>query len=332
MKISSVLKLQIFFLKTFYRSLTLLLLLIYCSYDQPPSYERKPVRHRAWYPQSPPLAPDALLPNSIVLDALRPTFSKDDDSPRRWRPKQLRSDQLVVQDREPLDSDISDDDFDDESSGPLSRALAAERAESEPESPRSSVSSAPRRKLSLSKLSNFRALSVRTPSVSSSPGSPQPPLLPVSTSTQPIASPRTSMPAPSPRRRSSPPPLPRFITQFRGDSWFGTYFPNAVPSTFDVMRKPPVNEEIQQVKLEKFVSYLCGPLGGENLGPGLIHVAPPENAAQIARALRSLSEDRGATFNEEVTGKLVEKLRSNVRIYICLFKREKRTERTQKRC
>eukprot|EP00048_Salpingoeca_helianthica_P004024 m.72990 g.72990 ORF g.72990 m.72990 type:complete len:1501 (-) comp13012_c0_seq2:31-4533(-) len=272
-------------------------------------YQRRAIVRTVRLRHAPLVAPDAYLPNSVVLDMFGdpPPLS---DRPTRWQPKALRPDQLTSLSERPseMDDEIEEDEGE---SALMTLALQAsddeeeeieEEEEEQPPTPPPPPRTAP-------KSNGFKPLEPREPpppsthrdSRSPTPPPPTPPAPPT-----PIRQ-RTPTP-PTPEKPPSPPPLPRAISQFRGQGWFSHYFPQARPSTFDFLRRPPVNNTVQQVGLDSFVSYISGPLANENRGVGLLQVASIEHSAEILQAIRVLAADPNFTFADEVVRNVLRKL------------------------
>jgi len=67
-------------------------------------------------------------------------------------------------------------------------------------------------------------------------------------------------PPSSPTPLSPPrlPPLPRCISQYRGDNWFEHHYPRARPELFDHIRPPPLEDgQPRQIPLASVVDMLC---------------------------------------------------------------------------
>lgn len=94
------------------------------------------------------------------------------------------------------------------------------------------------------------------------PKTEQPP--PPSAEPSPPATPAPATPketTPDPTPPPSPPrcpPLPRCLSQFRGDNWFDHHYPRARPESFHHIRPPPGEDgQLRQIELQAVVDMLC---------------------------------------------------------------------------
>ena len=185
--------------------------------------------------------------------------SMEGNKKRRFVPRGLSQEQQRA-----LSSRGTENLDDAESSGFLDVAMLDEDDEEEEEKPDSDDEAKKKRKPKPS-LSNFRRLSppeiklvIKPKVVEKAPEKPKtpPPPTPVRAPTPTPPPPVAVAPEPEPVKPPEYPALPRFISQFRGESWFDHYFPRALPETFNFLRPTPVNGEIQQIRVSDFLDFL----------------------------------------------------------------------------
>jgi hypothetical protein len=266
-------------------------------------------------PKGLPIAPDMYLPNSVFLKRLVdcdvladwavPVLWGGDTSRVQemadWKPKTLSDEQkkLLGGMKEAADQ---------EDERRLKRLLDAaqegEAVDGERDEEEEAAEGTKLRQRNSSQNYVFKEL---TKPDSRPPSRPSKPATPPSPASPPPPKDPLPPPPPAASKAAEPPPLPRFITQFRTDAWFDYHFPGAFHKTFDFIREPVAEGgPIPQVELAAFVGLLVnmhdsGAVPGKHVHEvcgrplGLLFSTESiARSAEIIRAICTLCTDAAA--------------------------------------
>ena len=213
----------------------------------------------------PPLAPDGYIPNSIIWQKMRLYGGEPGVGamPAGWKPQAMSDEQMNAQ--------LLDPDSDEEAGGDLMLAALASDAETEDEVVSDEEVEQPKR--TKRRAQARRPSDLETPKVvpnkfkkrtkeeppPTPPSSPEPELeAPPTPPPPPLVKEKPPSPPPPAVVVEIRPPLPRYITMFRGEPWFEALFPRAIAKTFDFLRPHgPVENAWPQVTLSDWLEHLA---------------------------------------------------------------------------
>lgn len=258
----------------------------------------------------PPLAPDGIIPHSILWRDLLEFGFEQETTPRElYRPPVLSDEQrnLLVQ---PPDSES--DSEDNALFGLLQpRGESSEQSSSEDEHvPEDDLRQFSRR----TSPKTFRPLTPRSRPQTATPPTPR-------DSPRRVATPPHEEKVVSVAREATPPAevrpaLPRALSQFRDLSWFEFHFPRATAKTFDFLRAAPSHDALEvlfpQISFTSIVALLIsqnvtGPQFAPNTDPDSkyrgLYYATGERGRQcdVVRAVAVLAADTQATEEDRAT-------------------------------